>query len=52
MENNKEAWNELYERIKEYMLAAEKQCDVFEEYPPEDRVVDDIFIETLQAYVV
>ena len=42
---------DLTRRLDEYMSALENQLESFEEYPPEERVVDDAFRRPLDHYV-
>ncbi|CCA71147.1 hypothetical protein PIIN_05082 [Serendipita indica DSM 11827] len=51
VDDNKGEFTDLAQRLEEYMLAIEDQIDSFEEYPPEDRVVDEAFRRPLIRYV-
>ncbi|CCA76472.1 related to archipelago beta form (F-box-WD40 repeat protein) [Serendipita indica DSM 11827] len=44
-------WSDLVRRLEEYMRAIEGQIDSLEKYPPEDRVVDGAFSQSLVRYV-
>ena len=51
IDDNQEEWVDLTRRLDGYMSALENQIDSFEEYPPEERVVDDAFRQPLDHYV-
>ncbi|CAG7851430.1 SubName: Full=Related to WD40-repeat protein (Notchless protein) {ECO:0000313/EMBL:CCA73057.1} [Serendipita indica DSM 11827] len=50
-DDNKEEYIGLIERLEGYMSAVEDQIDLFEQYPPEDRAVDEAFSRPLIRYV-
>ncbi|CCA70376.1 related to archipelago beta form (F-box-WD40 repeat protein), partial [Serendipita indica DSM 11827] len=51
VQHNQDDWNDVIQRLEEYMTAIENQIDSFENYPPEERVVDEAFSEPLIHYV-
>ena len=51
MDDNQEEWVDLTRRLDGYMSALERQIELFEKYPPEERVVDEAFSQPLIHYV-
>ena len=51
IDDNREEWIDLTHRLDGYMSTLENQIDSFEEYPPEERVVEDAFRRPLIQYV-